>query len=636
MLLRKVAVENARSFLERTEVALDGQISIIIGPNGGGKTNLLDIIVQIIRKHLLISRLVQPAPDRDRPTFQRIELNPSISNSYIEKHHLGKDRPQIIEISVEVTEQDVRNMRTMKQDAEELATLAEQYFSGVPIRHATDWQPEWIPAPGSRFTFKVVDSNLVGPDNKMAMAFLQYLQIFEIESRLRQEFQRTPLSTPLMYLPVNRSTSGFNASVTLSEYEEHGAKQQADSVTSRSGGSPILLAIGKLAKRYRLLQEDDNQNAKSIFYSDPALIKLSTTLEKLGYEWSLGSTNPEKNTYTILLNKEGTAFDIAAASSGERELLIYLFAIFVLNVRDALIIVDEPELHLHPRWQKILLKLFIDLSQDTGNQFLLATHSPTFVSPESIQYVSRVYSAEQRSRIKRINQADLPQSKHVMALVNSQNNEKAFFADVVVLVEGISDRLLFESVLRLRQPDLKKTIEIIEVGGKGVFPSYEKILSSADIPFKVIADLDYLREIGSEKVKQLLTTSTSKIKKDVVDNTKSLDGQKLCDDIDLAMQTGSWDHAIQTWEYIKSKRTSFKFELDQGAHAVIDSFCNEQLANGICVLRRGTLESYLPSGYAAKDVEKLVAFLADSSFWNELPPAIQQDLDRIAEWIVNT
>lgn len=50
-------------------------------------------------------------------------------------------------------------------------------------------------------------------------------------------------------------------------------------------------------------------------------------------------------------------FLASAASSGERELLTYLFAIYALNVRDALVLVDEPELHLHPRWQKALLTL---------------------------------------------------------------------------------------------------------------------------------------------------------------------------------------------------------------------------------------------------------------------------------------
>ena len=44
MLIRRIVIENVRSFLNRREMLFDGPISIIIGPNGGGKTNLLDTV----------------------------------------------------------------------------------------------------------------------------------------------------------------------------------------------------------------------------------------------------------------------------------------------------------------------------------------------------------------------------------------------------------------------------------------------------------------------------------------------------------------------------------------------------------------------------------------------------------------
>jgi putative ATP-dependent endonuclease of OLD family len=162
-------------------------------------------------------------------------------------------------------------------------------------------------------------------------------------------------------------------------------------------------------------------------------------------------------------------------------------------VRDAVIVVDEPELHLHPRWQKVLFDLFERLARETGNQFMLATHSPTFVSPASIQYVSRVYIEDQKSRIVRLNSTDLPNAKYLFNIVNSQNNDRLFFSDRVVVVEGLSDRMFFEKVFdKLGRTASHDVLEIVSVRGKYLFEAYAKLLAACHVECTMIADLDYV------------------------------------------------------------------------------------------------------------------------------------------------
>jgi len=295
-----------------------------------------------------------------------------------------------------------------------------------------------------------------------------------------------------------------------------------------------------------MLLEKDTGNARTDFKKDSNLTEMTTLLEELGYEWELETTNPLKNAYDIRLKKQGSSFLVGAASSGERELLTYLFAIFALNVRDALIVVDEPELHLHPKWQKRLLNLFVRLATSTGNQFLLATHSPTFVSPDSIQYISRVFSRDQQSNVLRLATASLPEAKHLLQIVNSQNNEGIFFADEVVLVEGLSDRIFFEAVLdRLgRGTTYKSTLEIISVGGKGLFKAYGKLLAACQVPYSIVADLDYIEEIGNEDAKVLFRLDEGEIKKDVIDNVKSSDGTALVARIDRVLERRKGDLGV--------------------------------------------------------------------------------------------
>lgn len=328
---------------------------------------------------------------------------------------------------------------------------------------------------------------------------------------------------------------------------------------------------------------------------------MSNDLKDLNYSWELVTIDPLSNSYDVRLTKQGSSFLVGAASSGERELLTYLFAIYALNVRNALIIVDEPELHLHPRWQTALFALFEKLSKTTGNQFVLATHSPTFISPASIQYVSRVFSENQKSDIVRLNSTALPNSKHLFNVVNSQNNERVFFTDKVILVEGLSDRIVFERVLEIvaRQNGIEgiPSLEVVSVGGKGMFAAYRRLLEACHVQSVVIADLDYIEQVGTGQVKGLFVLNADEIKEDVIANVKSLDGATLVQRIDDAMASGDWKDAQDLWAYIKSHRVRLRPNLEPAEQAVLDAFIAAKEVENTFILSRGALEDYLPEGH---------------------------------------
>jgi putative ATP-dependent endonuclease of OLD family len=388
--------------------------------------------------------------------------------------------------------------------------------------------------------------------------------------------------------------------------------------------------------KFRKLQEDDNVSAPKAFKADSNILKLTKALGELGYEWSLETINWQKNSYDVRLKKQGSSFLVGAASSGERELLTYLFAIYALNVRDALIVVDEPELHLHPTWQKRLFQIFVQLAESTGNQFLLATHSPTFISPQSIQFVSRVFSREQQSHILRLATTKLPNAKHLLQIVNSQNNEGIFFADEVILVEGLSDRIFFEAVLDKfgRQTTQRATIEVISVGGKGLFDAYAELLEACDVPYSIISDRDYVEQIGDADIKKLFKVDKVEIKKDVIDNPKSKDGDALFDRIEEAMKSGSWADAQNTWEYIKRRRVMVRSDLGDTDKKKLADFISSKRSDRVYVLREGALEAYLPEGHRSKDIDKLIGFIAEHDFWSKLAPDAQKELKEIAMLIM--
>ncbi|MCH7295824.1 ATP-binding protein [Acinetobacter higginsii] len=72
-------------------------------------------------------------------------------------------------------------------------------------------------------------------------------------------------------------------------------------------------------------------------------------------------------------------------SSGQKTILSLGLSLICSLKDNSIILIDEPELSLHPEWQEKIMPLIQDISSDyIGCQFIIATHSPQIVS--SIQY----------------------------------------------------------------------------------------------------------------------------------------------------------------------------------------------------------------------------------------------------------
>lgn len=99
--------------------------------------------------------------------------------------------------------------------------------------------------------------------------------------------------------------------------------------------------------------------------------------EKIIYE-KVTDSNGEK---VIWFNKNGKSIPIDKLSTGEKQVVfrgIYLLR-NNLKLQGSSIMIDEPELSMHPKWQKRILKFYEDLFSDINSnqivQLFIATHS---------------------------------------------------------------------------------------------------------------------------------------------------------------------------------------------------------------------------------------------------------------------
>jgi predicted ATP-binding protein involved in virulence len=109
-----------------------------------------------------------------------------------------------------------------------------------------------------------------------------------------------------------------------------------------------------------------------------------------------------KNLIFESINGDEIGFDNLA--SGEKKLYFMGFTLNQLNLKDALIMVDEPEDSLHPKWQQQIVRFFNNIG--SNNQVILATHSPQIIAsvhPESL-FVLAIN--DETNKVEAVNMAD--------------------------------------------------------------------------------------------------------------------------------------------------------------------------------------------------------------------------------------
>jgi energy-coupling factor transporter ATP-binding protein EcfA2 len=107
-----------------------------------------------------------------------------------------------------------------------------------------------------------------------------------------------------------------------------------------------------------------------------------------GYEFAPLTEDVPSNLFITL--PSGQPIPFADLSSGEKEVFFILSFFLRHNVKDAVVLVDEPELHLHPELARLLVATMQSLMH--GNQIWLATHNPEVIDEtgrDRTIYVSR-------------------------------------------------------------------------------------------------------------------------------------------------------------------------------------------------------------------------------------------------------
>lgn len=157
----------------------------------------------------------------------------------------------------------------------------------------------------------------------------------------------------------------------------------------------ITNAVTNMKKEYSFLNTIDNNIIKDVpSYIASRVIYTANTEENLtmgqarkkvydeineifdilDINVKLYGVSQDEKSMPVFINSLGEKFDINGLSSGEKQLFLRILSIKMLEPENSIILIDEPELSLHPKWQQKIIEVYKRIGKN--NQIITATHSP--------------------------------------------------------------------------------------------------------------------------------------------------------------------------------------------------------------------------------------------------------------------
>ncbi|NTX26519.1 AAA family ATPase [Burkholderia pyrrocinia] len=355
-------------------------------------------------------------------------------------------------------------------------------------------------------------------------------------------------------------------------------------------------------------------------------IKVEARLHKL-FKRNLTLEWTQNGLQVGFTSKEGRFFTNTEAS-GVLHLIGILAALYDDSV--AALLIDEPEISLHPQLQAFLLSEINSVAGDPLNDsskkiVVISTHSPSMLRLRTVSDLPSVVFFTRRTVAPvQISPLDpILQRRKLAAFVGriAETHKAAFFSETVLLVEGPSDEIIVNALERSLNYSLPGNgVSVLPVIGKGEFSETLRLFRLIGKRVAVLADLDALADDAalttsfqdSEIATQLAVTRMHDTFAAMAAKVKSAVGQVVHDHkkalVDLSanhrylsdIEAGEpTDKAKVRVAYVSLLVTPVNQleKLDDGkaivkARTMLDSLLEVLEAAGCFVLRRGTIEDY--------------------------------------------
>ena len=408
-------------------------ITILTGPNGYGKTTILNIIYHFFNQQFFyLQKLNFESISFEFSENKRMELTKRKKKNKEDKN--AKFPPFLSDHEIETVDINIllfdngKEIDKFTYDNDLRRQIERKLKRFLPIRQLTDdlWYDERTEEP---ITFdKILNENKEQlPDNffsflkkqgdKKSNSIIDLLNISNIylikEQRLLRKIFNPNKEENTFVNTIELYAKGLRKLIEEKQLEAYKITQKLDSTfPKRLIETTTTIDEATFKERFTILKEKQNklqqfgiaisqqevtnynpENAKvlSVYLNDSEekLNVYDDLLEKIELfvniinqrEFAFKSIQISNNKgFSFYQNKTQQPLSLTDLSSGEQQEVVLLYELLFKTAPNSLILIDEPEISLHVIWQKAFIDDLKKIAKLKRISFLVSTHSPQIIN----------------------------------------------------------------------------------------------------------------------------------------------------------------------------------------------------------------------------------------------------------------
>ncbi|MBT6401423.1 AAA family ATPase [candidate division WWE3 bacterium] len=523
MKIKSIQISNILSFKHFEDIThapiinFDQDFSILIGQNGSGKSTVLEIINFIFRRVLFIPY------DRNRDLYGKrttidvaqkkgILAKADNTQNYrgfrLERNYDFEDKPQQIRVIVELDAIDQANIKYLQENKDNLAPVIDLYSAEKMFDEGT-FQSEYqidIFLDSTSETYTIKTTQDIG--YTYLSAYNLYKEVIELYNEENPKKKINNLAESFALIGSYRNYSMYSPHASLGggntapkQIQQVRISEYSKSTNAAESGEPTVFSIVRLRMAeacFNLIGTKKDKNECEVTASKlPFIIAINEKLKivNVRVEIKLVDLSSWNFAFSFVdIKRKRNIEDINSLSAGQKAIIHLVFEAYGRgDLKGGLVIIDEPEIHLHYQFQNDYLRVIEKLNVEQGCQYILVTHSESLINSTTIENVIRLSLCDQSYTNVHQPRVTVDQ-KWLVKILDNTRSTHAFFGSKVLLVEGEDDRYFFRALLGEIEENIKvgvtQDITVLDIEGKNNPDLWKDLFGAFGLKIYFISDLD--------------------------------------------------------------------------------------------------------------------------------------------------